>query len=50
MYTKDFLINLYRTMLLIRTCEESFVPGILSGEIRCPVHLYFGQEAIAAGI
>ncbi len=49
-YEKDFLLNLYRTMLLIRTCEESFVSGILSGEIRCPVHLYSGQEAIAAGV
>ncbi len=47
---KEFLLNLYRTMLLIRTCEESFVSGILSGEIRCPVHLYSGQEAIAAGV
>lgn len=50
MYSTEFLLNLYHTMLLIRTCEESFVPGILSGEIRCPVHLYSGQEAIAAGV
>lgn len=46
----NFLLNLYHTMLLIRTCEESFVSRILSGEIRCPVHLYSGQEAIAAGV
>jgi pyruvate dehydrogenase E1 component alpha subunit len=26
------------------------VDSILSGEIRCPVHLYSGEEAIAAGI
>jgi len=44
------MIKLYRTMLLIRVCEESFVAPILSGEIRCPVHLYSGEEAIAVGI
>lgn len=37
-------------MLTIRTCEESFVDPILTGEIRCPVHLCTGQEAIATGI
>ncbi len=50
MYPKEFLLSLYRGMLLIRTCEESFVEFILSGEIRCPVHLYTGQEAVAAGV
>jgi len=50
MHSKDFLLTLYRIMLLIRTCEESFVELISGGEIRCPVHLYSGQEAIAAGV
>ncbi len=36
--------------MTIRLCEESFVPGILDATIRCPVHLYTGQEAIAAGL
>lgn len=49
-YSKNFLFDLYRTMVRIRLCEESLVPPILSGEIKCPVHLYSGQEAIAAGI
>jgi TPP-dependent pyruvate/acetoin dehydrogenase alpha subunit len=49
-YTKSFLEKLYRTMVKIRLCEESFVEPILSGEIRCPVHLYTGQEAIATGV
>jgi pyruvate dehydrogenase E1 component alpha subunit len=31
-------------------CEESFVDPILSREIRCPVHLCTGQEAVAAGV
>ena len=47
---KDLLISLYRNMLRIRMCEESLVDPILKGKIRCPVHLYSGEEAIAAGI
>jgi len=37
-------------MLRIRLCEESFVDPILNGEIRCPVHLCSGEEAIATGV
>jgi TPP-dependent pyruvate/acetoin dehydrogenase alpha subunit len=37
-------------MVRIRLCEESLVQPILSGEVRCPVHLYSGEEAIATGI
>jgi pyruvate dehydrogenase E1 component alpha subunit len=44
------ILNLYRTMVRIRMCEESFVGPILSKEIRCPVHLCTGQEAVAAGV
>ncbi|MFB3883615.1 MAG: thiamine pyrophosphate-dependent dehydrogenase E1 component subunit alpha [Thermodesulfobacteriota bacterium] len=50
MYARFFLEKLYQTMLRIRLCEESFVEPILNGEIRCPVHLYSGQEAIATGV
>lgn len=49
-YSKVFLKKLYGTMVKIRVCEESFVEPILKGEIRCPVHLYTGQEAIATGV
>lgn len=49
-YPVKFLENLYQTMLRIRTCEESFVEPIISGEIKCPVHLYTGEEAIATGV
>ncbi|MBT6052603.1 MAG: thiamine pyrophosphate-dependent dehydrogenase E1 component subunit alpha [Candidatus Scalindua sp.] len=49
-YPKEVLTRLYQTMLRIRYCEESLVPPILKGEIRCPVHLCTGQEAVAAGI
>jgi pyruvate dehydrogenase E1 component alpha subunit len=37
-------------MIEIRYCEESLVEPILNGEIKCPVHLYSGEEAIAAGV
>ena len=50
MYPKYFLEKLYRTMVRTRLCEESFVEPILNGEIRCPVHLCTGQEAIATGV
>ena len=47
---KETVIALYREMVRIRACEESFVEPILSREIRCPVHLCTGQEAVAAGV
>lgn len=49
-YSKKFLEQLYRTMVRIRLCEESLVEPILNGEVRCPVHLYSGEEAIATGV
>jgi len=49
-YSDSFLIGLYRTMLKIRLCEESFVLPILNGEVKCPVHLCSGEEAIAMGV
>jgi pyruvate dehydrogenase E1 component alpha subunit len=49
-YDIDLLIGLYRTMVRIRLCEESFVEPILRKKIGCPVHLYCGEEAIAAGV
>lgn len=44
------LVKFYKQMLLIRKCEESFVSHILDGTIKCPVHLYSGEEAVAVGI
>ncbi len=48
--SKKTLIELYRSMLRIRICEESLVAPILNGEVRCPVHLCTGQEAVSAGV
>ena len=49
-YSKEFLRQMYRTMLRIRVCEESLVEPILNGEVRCPVHLCSGEEAVAVGV
>ena len=49
-YSKDLLLELYKKMLRIRLCEEGFVEPILNGEIRTPVHLYTGEEAVAVGV
>lgn len=50
MHQKKFLVQLYKTMVRIRECEESFVEPILKGEVRTPVHMYVGEEAVAAGV
>lgn len=42
--------TLYRMMLLIRMVEERIAWEYAQGEMRCPVHLSIGQEAIAAGV
>ncbi len=44
------LEQMYRAMMRIRVCEEGFVEPIITGEIRCPVHLSSGQEASAVGV
>lgn len=49
-YPRSWLIRLYRDMLRIRLCEESLVEPIRLGTIRCPCHLYTGEEAVAVGV
>jgi len=49
-YSAEFLQGLYTTMLRIRLAEEKLVEPILDGTVRCPVHLYSGEEAVACGI
>lgn len=44
------LSELYRGMLRIRVAEEWIAQAVERGEIRCPVHLYTGQEAVAVGV
>jgi len=42
--------DLYSTMIKIRLVEEAIVNEYSLQEIQTPVHLYTGQEAIAAGV
>lgn len=44
------LKNLYKTMLSIRMIEEYIADEYAKQEIRCPMHLSIGQEAVAAGV
>jgi acetoin:2,6-dichlorophenolindophenol oxidoreductase subunit alpha len=44
------LVNLYRTMALIRKTEEKIVVLYPEQEMRCPTHLSIGQEATATGV
>ena len=43
-------IKLYSEMLRIRKIEEKISSIYHEQEIRCPVHLSIGQEAVAVGI
>lgn len=49
-HSRELLLQLYRTMVRIRVAEESLVDPILKGTVRCPCHLYTGEEAVAAGL
>ncbi len=46
----ETLVELYQMMLTIRQTEERLAEALVAGEIRCPVHLYTGEEAVAAGV
>lgn len=49
-YKKEFLQDLYRTMVRIRLFEEKVNECFLGGELPGFVHLYIGEEAIATGL
>ena len=44
------LLAMYEGMLRIRLVEERIAELVMAKEIRCPAHLYTGQEAIAVGV
>lgn len=46
----DFKLTLFRDLLRIRLVEETIAEHYPSQEMRCPVHLSIGQEAIAVGV
>jgi pyruvate dehydrogenase E1 component alpha subunit len=49
-YSKDFLLNLYKTMVRIRNFELMAEKLFLEGELPGFIHLYIGEEAIATGV
>jgi pyruvate dehydrogenase E1 component alpha subunit len=48
--SRDQLESLYASMVRIRIAEERIGELVEAGEVRCPCHLYIGQEAIAVGV
>jgi 2-oxoisovalerate dehydrogenase E1 component len=46
----EALLGLYRTMQLIRRCEEELARAHQRGLVHGACHTYVGQEAIAAGV
>lgn len=48
--SKENLIKMYGTMLLIRCFEERVGDLVVAGEIETPCHLYVGEEAVATGV
>src|SRR6202045_33720 len=47
---QDLLFRLYRTMQVIRQCEEELARCHQRGLVHGACHTYVGQEAIAAGV
>ena len=46
----DFVMEFYKNMLLIRRFEEKIAELYAEREMRCPVHLCIGHEAVAVGV
>jgi TPP-dependent pyruvate/acetoin dehydrogenase alpha subunit len=46
----EILVSLMRTMVLIRRFEEKIIEVYPQQDMKTPVHLYIGEEAIAAGV
>src|ERR1051326_884793 len=47
---RSISLSLYRTMVLIRHCEEALAKLHARGLVHGACHTYVGQEAIAAGV
>jgi len=48
-YTKEFLQELYQTMVRIRAFESKAEELFLQGKLAGFIHLYIGEESIATG-
>lgn len=47
---REDLVNMYRTMLLIRSFEEAAVAYFKQGLVIGNMHMYVGEEAVAVGV
>ena len=47
---RDSVMRMHRTMVTIRTVENTVAESVTKKEIGCPCHLYSGEEAIATGV
>src|SRR5215218_9990547 len=47
---REVLLGLYRTMVLIRRCEEQLARAHQQGLVHGACHTYVGEEAIAVGV
>ena len=50
MNIKNNYLDIYKNMLRIRLVEEEIAKRYSEQNMRCPVHLSIGQEAIASGV
>ena len=49
-FSEQQTLDFYRSMFLIRRSEEEIADLSLGQEIKTPVHLAIGQEAVSVGI
>jgi len=47
---RELNLELYRMLYLIRTCEETIVEHYFEDEMKTPMHMSMGAEAISVGI
>jgi len=50
MISKELALSLYKKLVLIRLTEEKITEKYQERQMRCPVHLSIGQEAVAVGV
>ena len=46
----ELLLSMYVDMLRIRETEERLGDMVSADEVKCPTHLYIGEEAVAVGV
>ena len=47
---RELLQQMHVSMLRIRETEERLADLVVAGQVKCPCHLYTGEEAVAVGV